>query len=71
MDPSAELFASTAFVYKDSPAVRAALKEWWYHTSRYHSIDQLSLPWAIRDLKVRVIPDDYLKTPYLEYVRNK
>lgn len=71
VDPNAELFASTAFIYKNKPAVQAALKEWWYHTSRFHSIDQLSLPWAIRDLDVRVIPDNYLKTPYLEYVRNK
>lgn len=71
VSPSAELYASTAFIYRDSPEVRAALKEWWHHTSRFHSIDQLSLPWAIRDLNVRVIPDSYLKTPYLEYVRNK
>lgn len=71
VDPEAQLFASTAFIYKDSPVVRKAMKEWFYHTSRYHIIDQLGLPQAIKNLKVRVIPENYLKVPYLQYVRNK
>lgn len=71
VDPTAPLYASTAFIYKDSPRVRRAMKEWWYNTSRYHSIDQLSLPWAIKDLDVSVIEDNYLKCPALEYVRNQ
>ena len=72
VDPTAELFASTAFIYRDSPQVRAAMKEWWYHTSRYHSIDQLSLPYAIKDLRVKVMPENYLKVPQaLTYVRNQ
>jgi hypothetical protein len=67
------LFASTAFVYANHPKVHALLKEWWYHTSRYHAIDQLSFPYVIWKSKctVRVIPDNYLKTPYLTYTRNK
>lgn len=69
VDPDAELYASTAFIYKNSPQTREALKEWWYHISRYHSIDQLSLPWVTRNLKVNVIPDNYLKCEYLKYVR--
>lgn len=71
VDPYATLFASTAFIYRDIPSVREALKEWWYHTSRFHSIDQLSLPYAARKLRVKVIDENYLKVPYLTYVRNK
>jgi len=53
----------------NTPSVQQALKEWWYHISRYHSIDQLSLPWITRDLGVNVIKEDYLKCKYLEYIR--
>lgn len=71
VDPQAELYASTAFIYKDSLMVRNAMRDWWYQISRYHSIDQLSLPHAIRNLAVNVIPDNYLKSEFIEYVRNK
>ncbi len=71
VDPSLPLFASTAFIYKNTPEMRAALKEWWYHTSRFHSIDQLSLPEALRGRSVRVIAESYLKVPYLTYVRKR
>jgi hypothetical protein len=71
VDPTAPLYASTAFIYRDSPRVRRAMKEWWHNTSRYHSIDQLSLPWAIRDLDVSVIEENYLKCEALTYVRNQ
>ncbi|MEX0909996.1 MAG: glycosyltransferase domain-containing protein [Candidatus Paceibacterota bacterium] len=65
------LYASTAFIMKNTPEVRAAMKEWWYHISRYHSIDQLSLPHVIKRLKVAVIEEKYMQTPYLTFVRNK
>ena len=71
IDPNGELYASTAFIFKDSQATRKAMKDWWYHTSRYHSIDQLSFTHAIKSLKINVIQQDYLKCPYLEYVRGK
>ena len=69
VDPKAVLYASTSFIYRNTPEVQAVLKEWWYHISRYHSIDQLSFPWVTRNLKVNVIPDKYMKTKYLKYVR--
>lgn len=67
------LFASTALVYKNNPKVQNVMFHWWYHTSRYHSIDQLSLPYILLKQRctVRIIPDSYLKIPYLEHVRNK
>lgn len=65
------LFASTAFVYKNNPRVRNVMLHWWHHTSRYHSIDQLSLPYVLftQRCRVRIIPDNYLKIPYLKHVR--
>lgn len=71
VNPKADLYASTAFIYHNTEDVQDALKEWWYNTSRFHSIDQLSLPHVIQDLDVNVIPENYLKIPYLEYTRNK
>lgn len=69
VDPQAQLYASTAFLYRNTPVVQKALKEWWYNTSRFHIVDQLSFPWAIKDLNKKVIPESYLKIPYLKYVR--
>lgn len=67
------LFASTAFVYKNNRKVRNVMFHWWYHTSRYHSIDQLSLPYVLfkQDCRVRIIPENYLKIPYLKNIRKK
>lgn len=62
------LFTSTAFVYRDSEAVRDALRLWWLHTSRYFTVDQLALPYVIRNLKVNTIEDNQYKTPYLKLV---
>ena len=66
------LFASSAFVYKNNPKVQNVMFHWWYHTSRYHTIDQLSLPYILfkQNCTVRIIPDSYLKVPYLKHVRN-
>lgn len=68
-DPSAELYASTALIYRNTPAIHQVMKEWWYHTSRFHAIDQLSLPFVLRGSAVSVIPDNYQKCEALEYVR--
>ena len=66
------LIASTAFAYRNHTWVHEMLKEWWYHTSRYHSIDQLSLPYVLKRsmLKYNLIEENYMKTPYLTYTRN-
>jgi len=67
------LFASTCIVYKNNERVSNMMKDWWYHTSVYHSIDQLSFPYVIWKNKCtfNVIEESYTKTPYLEYIRNK
>jgi hypothetical protein len=69
VDPNLRLYASTAFIYRDTFPVREALKEWWYFTSRYHSIDQLGLSEAIKTVSHNVIEENYLKCEYLKYVR--
>lgn len=66
---SQPLYASTAFIYRNTPEVQQALKEWWYQTSRFHSIDQLSMTYALRVLNVKVIHENYLKCDYIEAVR--
>lgn len=73
VDPEQELYASTAFIYRNNSKIRHAMKDWWYHTSRYHSIDQLSLPFVLfeNNCSVKVIPDNYLKVPWITHVRNK
>jgi hypothetical protein len=65
------LYASTAFIYWNTERVRAALKEWWYHKSRYLTHDQLALPYVLQKagLRVNVIDEHYMKTPYFTFVR--
>lgn len=71
VNPDSRLFASTAFIMRNTLPARDAMTIWWTHTSLYHSIDQLSLPAAIEHsgVKYNVIEEDYLNCPYLEYVR--
>lgn len=67
--PNARLFATTVLMYKNVPIVHEAMKKWWYHTSRFHSIDQLSFTEAIKSPSIFVLEEDYLKCKYLEYTR--
>lgn len=68
------LYASTAFVYENTKKVQVMLKDWWYHTSRYHSVDQLSFPYVLWKHKcsVNMIPTQHhhdFKIPYLTLTR--
>lgn len=73
VDPTAQLYASTAFIYKNDTRAQDALTIWWLHTSLYHSIDQLSLPAAIAHAGATyaVIDEDYMKSKYIEFTRVK
>lgn len=73
VNPNDQLYATTSFICRDNLAVRDLLIVWWIHTSMYHSIDQLSLPTAIRHSGARInaIDEDYTKSKHLTYVRNK
>lgn len=71
VDPDAELYASTAFIMRNTIQARDLMTIWVLNTFLYHSIDQLSLPHAIKaaGAKASVIKEDYLRCPYLEYTR--
>jgi hypothetical protein len=71
--PEDQLYATTAFIYKNDTPARDMLTIWWLHTSMYHSIDQLSVTRAIEHsgAKVNMINEDYMNTPYLEFTRVK
>lgn len=64
------LYASTAFVYRDTPEVRAMLKDWWYYQSRYYTCDQLALPYVVKkhNLKVTMIKDSLFKIGHLSLI---
>jgi hypothetical protein len=67
------LYAGGIFAYKNIPKIQTAMKDWWYHTSRYHLDDQLSLPYVLRENKcsVNVIDDEYYKCKYFTFIRGK
>lgn len=48
------LYASTAFLYRPTLPVQKAFKEVWHHKSRYLLHDQLALPYALREHRVKV-----------------
>lgn len=62
------LYASTAFIYKDSEEVRDAFRLIWLHQSRYYTCDQLAFTYGLRNLAVKVIPDNPFKCNHLEHV---
>jgi len=72
-NPDLPLYATTAMIYRPTYDIKRMMKEWWYHTSRYHSIDQLSLAYAMsrHHIKPNVIRENYLKTPYITHVRKR
>ena len=67
------LFATCSFFYRNIPKIIGMLENWWVHTSRFHVIDQLSLPYVIQRhwCTVEKIKDNIYKIPYLTYTRNK
>lgn len=65
------LYASTSFAYRPTESVKAALKEWWFHKSRYLLHDQLALPLVLwmHGVFVRPIAADIYDLPLWRYVR--
>lgn len=56
------------FMYKNTPAVQAMLKEWWYFTSRYTVFDQLAFAYVLKTsgLKINALPIDYTQCDYVK-----
>ena len=67
------LYASTAFAFRNTIHVRAMCKEWWYHVSKYHALDQLSLPFVVwqTDLAVKPLSGHLYHHEHLTYTRKR
>lgn len=63
-----KLYASTTFIYHDSEEVRDAMRLWWLHQSRYFTVDQIALPYAVRNLAVKTFDQPIYKTGYMSMV---
>ncbi len=66
------LLNSGAFMYRNTPKVQAALKEWWYWISRYHIEDQVGFIYALKSagLKIKILEDLFTDCWYLENHRH-
>lgn len=67
------LLNSGVFMYRNTLKVRAMLKEWWYHISRYHTVDQFAFTYCIKKsgIDFNVLEDEYDKTKYLSFKKHK
>jgi tRNA U38,U39,U40 pseudouridine synthase TruA len=71
-DPDFEdniLYASTTFIYRNNKKVQKAMKDWWYHTSRYFTVDQIALPYVLwkNGVKVKTIDENVFDFKYLTF----
>lgn len=60
------VYASTAFIYRNTPKVQAALRDWWYYQSRYYTCDQVNLTYALQKhkLDIRILEGEVFKSPH-------
>lgn len=67
------LFASTAFAYRPTLDVKAALKDWFYHKARYLLHDQLAMPYVLADHRVTpvVLQDSVYACEHLPITRGR
>jgi len=70
-----KLYHSVAFIYKYSEKIKEAMIQWWYRTSRFHSVDQLAFPYVLWKSGCAVNVIDIARgynnprVPYLTFVR--
>jgi len=67
------LYATMAFAYRPTQRIRFLLTDWWVHTSRFHAVDQLALPYLVWDhgVAVSLLPGDPYHHPMIEFTRGK
>jgi len=67
------LLLSGVFLYRNTLAVQNAFKEWWYHVSRYHIIDQIGFVYCLKkaELKINAREELYNDCWYLEVKRHR
>ena len=68
-----KLFASSLFIYRNNKTTQDMLKDWWVHISRFHTVDQLALPYVLQKsgCTFKSITEPLYKSKYFAYVRNK
>lgn len=62
------LYASTSFIYRDSEAVRDALRLCFLHQARYYTCDQLAFTYALKGLQINIIDANPFKGEYVREV---
>ena len=69
----ADLYASTAFMYRPAERVKEAFREVFSLKVRFHLHDQIALAYALQEHQVNItrINENYQKSGYLEFVRGK
>lgn len=67
------LYASTSFIYRPTPKIKTAFKEWWYYKTRFLLHDQLALPYVLQKAKVKVnvINENIYKFALWEHTRKR
>lgn len=65
------LYGSSVFLYRPTPAIQRAFTDWWVHTSRFHAVDQLALPYVLRHCAVRVIDQDNQCATHMDWRRHR
>lgn len=71
VNPNDPLLIGTAFAYRNTYNVRLFMKEWWFHTSRYHMEAQMAQYHALKQSNAshRILRGSYFKHDYVAYVR--
>ena len=62
------LLAAGIFMYKNTPQVQSALKEWWYYITRYLVMDQLAFAYVLKKagLKLKIIDESHRDNPNIQ-----
>jgi len=61
------LYASTVFMYRNTPKVQEMMKDWWYYQSRFWTCDQVQLPYVLfkHDISVYRIDKNVFDNEYI------
>lgn len=64
------LYASTVFIYRNTPKVQQFMWTWWAYQSRYFTCDQVNLSYALwlNDMKVKTFDEPLYKSGYMSLV---
>lgn len=68
VDGKDQVYHGAVYIYRNTPEVQKALKEWWYYDSRYHLDDQLTWTHVLKGLKVKVMDKGVAEYPYWRYI---